>query len=74
VDFSNILAYPPAEFAGVVVLRLIDQAHITVEAAIRRVLDLLTEEPIGGTPWIVEDRRIAFVADCAPGTLGYASR
>ena len=32
LDFSNILAYPPTEFAGIVVLRLADQAHITVEA------------------------------------------
>ena len=58
LDFSNILAYPPAKFAGIVVLRLADQAHITVEAAIRRVLDLLPQEPVIGTLWIVEDRRI----------------
>ena len=58
LDFSNILAYPPAKFTGIVVLRLADQAHITVEAAIRRVLDLLPQEPVIGTLWIVEDRRI----------------
>jgi hypothetical protein len=40
MDFSNILAYPPAEFAGIVVLRLADQAHVAVQAAIRRLLDL----------------------------------
>lgn len=58
LDFSNILAYPPAKFAGIIVLRLADQAHVTVEAAIRRALELLSEEPITGTLWIVEDRRI----------------
>jgi predicted nuclease of predicted toxin-antitoxin system len=58
LDFSNILAYPPAKFTGIVVLRLADQAHITVEAAIRRVLDLLPQEAVTGTLWIVEDRRI----------------
>ncbi len=58
LDFSNILAYPPAKFTGIVVLRLADQAHITVEAALRRVLDLLPQEPVTGTLWIVEDRRI----------------
>jgi predicted nuclease of predicted toxin-antitoxin system len=52
------LAYPPAKFTGIVVLRLAYQAHITVEAAIRRVLDLLPQEPVTGTLWIVEDRRI----------------
>jgi predicted nuclease of predicted toxin-antitoxin system len=27
LDFSNNLAYPPVEFAAIVVLRLADQAH-----------------------------------------------
>lgn len=58
LDFSNILAYPPAKFAGIIVLRLADQAHVTVEAAIRRALELLSKEPVTGTLWIVEDRRI----------------
>jgi predicted nuclease of predicted toxin-antitoxin system len=58
LDFSNILAYPPAKFAGIVVLRLSDQAHVTVESAIHRVLDLVPQEPLAGTLWIVEDRRI----------------
>jgi len=58
LDFSNILAYPPANFTGIVVLRLADQAHVTVAAAIQRVLDLVPQEPVVGTLWIVEDRRI----------------
>lgn len=58
LDFSNILAYPPAELAGVVVLRLANQAHVTVEAAIRRMLELVSREPVTGTLWIVEERRI----------------
>jgi predicted nuclease of predicted toxin-antitoxin system len=58
LDFSNILAYPPANFAGIVVLRLPDQAHVTVKSAIQRVLDLLPQEPIAATLWIVEERRI----------------
>jgi predicted nuclease of predicted toxin-antitoxin system len=58
LDFSNILAYPPANFTGIVVLRLADQAHVTVAAAIGRVIDLLPQEPLVGTLWIVEERRI----------------
>jgi predicted nuclease of predicted toxin-antitoxin system len=58
LDFSNILAYPPANFMGIVVLRLADQAHATVESAIGRVIDLLPQEPVDGTLWIVEERRI----------------
>jgi hypothetical protein len=40
------------------VFRLADQAHVTVEAAIRRALDLLPQAPVTGTLWIVEERRI----------------
>lgn len=58
LDFSNILAYPPAKFAGIIVLRLPNQAYLTVEAAIKRVLELLPQEPLVGMLWIVEERRI----------------
>jgi len=58
LDFSNILAYPPSKFTGIVVLRLANQAHITVEAAIRRMLALLQEEPLVGMLWIVEERGV----------------
>jgi predicted nuclease of predicted toxin-antitoxin system len=58
LDFSNILAYPPANFTGIVVLRLADQAHTTVQRAIQRVLDLLPQETVDGALWIVEERRI----------------
>jgi predicted nuclease of predicted toxin-antitoxin system len=58
LDFSNILAYPPAKFPGIVVLRLADQAHPTAEIAIRRMLTLLPDEPIAGTLWIVEEHRV----------------
>ncbi|HEY0686401.1 MAG TPA: DUF5615 family PIN-like protein [Steroidobacter sp.] len=58
LDFSNILAYPPAQFAGIVVLRLSNQAHATVDAACRRMLELVPREPVAGMLWIVEERRI----------------
>jgi hypothetical protein len=35
-----------------------DQAHTTVMSAIERVLDLIPAEPVAGTLWIVEERRI----------------
>ena len=58
LDFSNILTYPPASYPGIIVLRLASQAHVTVEAATRRVLDMLPQEPLTGALWIVEERRI----------------
>jgi predicted nuclease of predicted toxin-antitoxin system len=58
LDFANILIYPPAKFPGIVVLRLVNQAHVAAEAAIRRMLELLPRESLTGTLWIVEDPRI----------------
>ena len=58
LDFANIVTYPPAQSQGIVVLRLVNQAHSAVEAAIQRVLALIPGEPLVGTLWIVEEHRI----------------
>lgn len=58
LDFANILTYPPNRFAGIIVLRLLTQSHSTVEAAVRRLLELVSHEPVAGMLWIVEERRI----------------
>ena len=58
LDFADIRAYPPADYAGIVVLRLsrLDKARIL--AAIQRLLPLLEQEPLNGLLWIVEDARM----------------
>jgi predicted nuclease of predicted toxin-antitoxin system len=58
LDFSNIQAYPPAQFSGIIVLRLASQANPTAEAAVRRLLAHLSKEQPKGALWIVEDDRI----------------
>jgi len=58
LDFANIQAYPPASSSGIVVLRLATQAHANVEAAIHRMIALLSQEPLVGLLWIVEEHRI----------------
>ena len=58
LDFSNIQAYPPHQYSGIVVLRITNQSHSQVEAAIRRVLELLPQERLAGSLWIVEDHRV----------------
>jgi predicted nuclease of predicted toxin-antitoxin system len=57
-DFANILAYPPAEFAGIVVLRTDDQAKPTVLRLVRQVLQTLKGEPLEQRLWVVEPGRI----------------
>ena len=58
LDFSNIVAYPPANYPGIVVLRLSSQAHAAVEAAVQRILALLSREQLAGMLWIVEEHRV----------------
>jgi predicted nuclease of predicted toxin-antitoxin system len=48
LDFANILAYPPADYAGIIVLRLHDPSRPPVVAAMRRLLPLLSNEPLVG--------------------------
>ena len=58
LDFANIVAYPPANFHGIVVLRLSSQAHVLAEKAVQRILVQLRAETLAGRLWIVEDHRI----------------
>ncbi|MDR1282731.1 MAG: DUF5615 family PIN-like protein [Opitutaceae bacterium] len=58
LDFSNIQAYPPSRYPGIVVLRPDDQSHTKVAAALRNLLMLLPKETLAGKLWIVESRRI----------------
>jgi predicted nuclease of predicted toxin-antitoxin system len=57
-DFSDITAYPPEAYAGIIVLRLRDQQRDRVLHAFRRVLPLLETEPLDAHLWIVEETRI----------------
>jgi predicted nuclease of predicted toxin-antitoxin system len=58
LDFSNILAYPPSDFAGIVVLRVASQARAALEAAVRSMLELLPVQPLAHRLWIVDGRGI----------------
>lgn len=58
LDFANIRAYPPADFSGIIVLRLSSQSHAATEAAMRRVLSLLPDARLAGALWIVEDQHV----------------
>ncbi|MCX7009988.1 MAG: DUF5615 family PIN-like protein, partial [Kiritimatiellaeota bacterium] len=57
-DFGNILAYPPEEFPGIIVLRSADQSKPVVLALMRRLVAALKTAPLQHQLWIVEDDRI----------------
>ena len=58
VGFSNIHAYPPAEFPGLIVLRLRNQdRNIVIDTIERLIPELSRRDPIGSL-WIVDENRI----------------
>lgn len=57
-DFADIRAYPPSEYAGLVVLRLERQEKPHVLDVIRQLLPLIEKEPLAGRLWIVEEGRV----------------
>ncbi len=57
-DFADILAYPPAQFPGLIVLRLQRQDKPHILAVIKRLIPLLSSEPLEHLLWIVEENRI----------------
>ena len=57
-DFANIRAYPPAQFSGLIVLRLHRQDKLHVLEVIGRLIPLLSSEPLEHLLWIVEETRL----------------
>ncbi len=58
LDFSNIRAYPPEDYHGIVVFRPTIQSITTLVRLTTRLLTLLEREPLVGHLWIVEDDRV----------------
>jgi predicted nuclease of predicted toxin-antitoxin system len=58
LGFADIRAYPPQQFPGLVILRLVHQGRQSVMAVFPRVVNLLKSEPIEGRLWIVDEHRV----------------
>ena len=58
LDFSNILAFPPEQFAGLIVLRLHRPGRAAVLRLVRRILPHFASQPVAGKLWIVDEGRI----------------
>jgi len=57
-DFANIGAYPPEDYAGIIVLRLANQSKPHVLSILARLLDTLGQKSPSGHLWIVEEYRL----------------
>lgn len=58
LDFADVRAYPPENYAGLLVLRLRRQDKPYVLSVVRRLLPILEREAAGGHLWIIEDDRV----------------
>lgn len=57
-DFGNIQAYPPADYSGLVVLRLTQQDKLNILTVLTRLLERFEHEPLFGRLWVVEEHRV----------------
>jgi predicted nuclease of predicted toxin-antitoxin system len=57
-DFADIRAYPPSQYSGLIVLRLRTQDKPRVLDVLRRLLPLLSSDPLIQHLWIVEEERV----------------
>ena len=57
-DFSDIRAYPPEEFTGIIVLRVGSQAKNHVIKVFRSIMPLIGREPLIQHLWIVEETKV----------------
>lgn len=58
LGFSDIRAYPPEEYHGLIVLRPSAQAIPRVLGLVYRFILLLDREPLSGHLWIVDENRV----------------
>jgi predicted nuclease of predicted toxin-antitoxin system len=58
LDFSDIRAYPPGDYPGIIVLRPRTQAKPKVLTLVARFLPLLDSEPLAGALWIVQENGV----------------
>jgi predicted nuclease of predicted toxin-antitoxin system len=58
LDFADIRAYPPFDYAGIVVLRLSRIDKYRIIGALERLLPVLDHEKLVGKLWIVEEARV----------------
>ena len=58
LDFADIRAYPPADYPGIIVLRLSRLDKHRVCSAVQRLSPTLDQEPLTGKLWIVDETTV----------------
>lgn len=58
LDFSDITAFPPEDYAGIIVLRVRSQSKAHVLSVLTALLPIFETEQIDKKLWIVEEDRV----------------
>ncbi len=58
LDFADIRAYPPADYPGIIVLRLARLDKQRVLSVMRRLIPLVSQEALTGRLWIVGESSV----------------
>ena len=58
LDFANIQAYPPQQYAGIIVLRVNKQNKPYLMSFFQRLIPTIKQHPITGHLWIAEEGKI----------------
>jgi predicted nuclease of predicted toxin-antitoxin system len=58
LDFADIRAYPPGDYAGIIVLRLARLDKLRILAVLERLLTVLEQQLHAGKLWIVDETTI----------------
>jgi len=58
LDFADIRRYPPSDSPGIIVLRIEPQHKKHLVHSLRRIIPVLSKEPLSRRLWIVEEDRI----------------
>ena len=58
MHFADIRVYPPADYYGMIVLRLARVSKPPVLSVLRRLLPLLERESLAGKLWIVDETSV----------------
>jgi predicted nuclease of predicted toxin-antitoxin system len=58
LDFADIRAYPPTQYPGLMVFRVVRQDKRHLIEVFQRVIPVLAQEAIEGRLWIIEETRI----------------
>lgn len=67
LDFADIRAFPPGDYAGIIVLRPTVQTIPTVLRLVGQAIAHLASAPLVGHLWVVDDAQIRIRGTAAPG-------